>query len=78
MLLRRTFLVRFSSDWFCEDFASSSWEAVEPGFAEFGHDPADLLFEVAAGGIEEVDELDELWWAEGVDVDLWESFFDGA
>jgi hypothetical protein len=52
-----------------EDLAAAARQAVEPRLLQADHDPADLLFEVGAGRVEEVDELDELGRAEAVDVD---------
>ncbi len=53
-------------------------QRVEARVAESDHDPAEFLFEVLAGRVEEVDELDEFGRAEAVDVDVRVAFFDAV
>jgi hypothetical protein len=67
-----------AADGWREDLAAAAREAVEPRLLQADHDPADLLFQVGAGRVEEVDELDELGRAERVDVDAREALLDLA
>ena len=61
-----------------EDLAAAAGQRVEARVAESDHDPAEFLFEVLAGRVEEVDELDEFGRAKAMDVDVRIALFDAV
>ncbi len=66
------------ADRWCKDLAAAARERAHARLLEADQHPLDLLDERFAGGIEEVDELDELGWGERVDLDMWEALADAV
>ena len=61
-----------------EDFTATSGYGMESGLGQRLHDASEFVFQRIAGRVEEVDELDELGWAECMDVHVGEPIADGV